>query len=124
VPQDGTSIDRSEADIAAASYASACMSSNVASATTTGSSLGNRWFVGAEIDHAFVFSSTLIGADIFAEHLIGLSPLVDWTAELGLRRQWSSQIVVDAGIARHFAGSFPSTAFTVGATYALAIARR
>jgi hypothetical protein len=100
------------------------MSSNVASAVNTGSSLGNRWFAGAEIDHAFSLSSTLIGADVFAEHLIGLSPLVDWTAELGVRRQWSPQIVIDAGIARRFAGSLPSTAVTLGATYVLATARR
>jgi hypothetical protein len=123
VPQDGPSIERFEAGVAGASYSTACISSNVGAATNAGRSLGDRWFAGAEIDHAFVFSSTLIGADVFAEHLIGLSSLVDWTAEVGLRRQWSPRIVVDAGIARHFAGSRPSTAFTVGVTYALALAR-
>jgi hypothetical protein len=90
----------------------------------TSRSVGNRWFAGAEIDHAFALSSTLIGADVFAEHLIGLSPLVDWTAELGVRRQWSPQIVLDAGIARRFAGSAPSTAVILGATYAFAMGYR
>jgi len=118
------SSERFAVDVAPVSYSAACMSSNVPPAAITGNSLGNRWFAGAEIDHAFVFSSTLVGADIFAEHLMGLSPLVDWTAELGVRHQWSPQMVVDAGITRHFAGSIPSTAITLGATYALATARR
>lgn len=120
----GISTARFDADLAGTSYSTACMTSTAAAATTRGPSLGNRWFAGAEIDHAFVFSSTLIGADVFAEHLIGLSPLVDWTAEVGVRRQMSPQVVIDAGIARHFAGNLPSTGFTLGATYALATARR
>ena len=67
VPQEAPSIERFEQDVAPASYSTACMSSNVAAATSTGNSLGHRWFAGAEIDHALVFASTLIGADVFAE---------------------------------------------------------
>jgi hypothetical protein len=113
-----------DANFRGASDAAACMSSNLASVASAGTSLGSRWFAGAEIDHVFPLSSLLIGADLFAEHLIGLSRLVDWTAELGVRRQWSPQIVLDAGIARHFAGSAPSTAVILGATYAVAIGHR
>jgi hypothetical protein len=119
-----TVTEGADADLTGASDAAACMSSNLASVANAGTSLGHRWLAGAEIDHVFPFSSTLVGADLFAEHLIGLSPLVDWTAELGVRRQWSPQIVLDAGIARHFAGSAPSTAVILGATYVLAIGHR
>jgi hypothetical protein len=107
-----------------ASYSAACMASSFAQSAAMGRSVGERWFAGAEVDHAFALSSTLLAADLFAEHLIGLSPLVDWTAEVGVRRQWSPQVVLDAGVARHFAGSTPSTAFIVGATYAVATGRR
>jgi hypothetical protein len=100
------------------------MSSTLPAATSAGSTHGHRWFAGAEVDHVFPFSSMLVGADLFAEHLIGLSPLIDWTAELGVRRQWSPQMVLDVGIARHFAGSAPSTALTLGATYAVAMGGR
>jgi hypothetical protein len=85
--------------------------------------VGQRWFAGAALDHTFALSSTLVGADVFAERFVGLSALVDWTAELGLRHQWSPRLVVDAGVARHFAGAFPSTSITLGATYAIAIDR-
>lgn len=112
------------ASLTGASAAEACLSSNLASVANASSSLGHRWFAGAEVDHVFPLSSVLVGADLFAEHLIGLSPLVDWTAELGVRRQWSPQIVLDAGIARHFMGSAPSTSVTLGATYALAMGHR
>ena len=100
----------------------ACLTSSRSAATPSDPrTVGNRWFAGAAIDHAFPLSSTLVVADVFAEHLIGLYPHVDWTAEIGVRRQWSMTVVVDAGISRHFLGNFPSTAFNFGITYAIAI---
>jgi hypothetical protein len=108
---------------AAATSSTACLTSASAAAGAP-PTVGNRWFAGAALDHAFALSSTLVGIDLFAEHLIGFSNLIDWTAELGIRRQWTPQLVLDVGIARHFAGSLPSTAATIGATYAVAIGRR
>jgi len=107
-----------------ATTSTACGAMQSAAPLAPGRSVGHRWFVGAELDHAFALHSTLIGADVFAEHLMGLSPLVDWSAELGFRHQWSPQIVVDAGVSRHFAGNLPSTAMTLGVTYAFAMPGR
>src|SRR5207248_3910704 len=107
-----------------AEFTRACLTGNAVAPSDAGRSLGNRWFAGAAIDHTFPLSSTFVGADIFAERLIGLSSLVDWTAEVGGRRQWSPHIVLDAGVARRFAGAAPSTAMTIGATYAYAAGRR
>jgi hypothetical protein len=105
-------------------FSSACLTTTAFAAPSGPRTIGNRWFAGAAVDHAFPLSSTLVAADVFAERLIGLSALVDWTAEIGLRRQWSPHVVVDAGVARRFAGAVPSTAMTVGATYAFPTGRR
>jgi hypothetical protein len=94
------------------------------SAPATAPTWGRRWFAGASIDHAFALSSTLVSADLFAEHLVGLYPRIDWTAELGVRRQWSPQLVIDAGIGRRFSSNLPATTATVGATFILAAGRR
>jgi hypothetical protein len=104
-------------------YSTACLTANTAVAAPASATIGNRWFAGMAIDHAFALSSTLLGADVFAERLIGLSPLVDWTTELGIRHQMSPYVVFDFGVSRHFTGVFPSTAATVGATYAYALHR-
>jgi hypothetical protein len=82
--------------------------------------LGNRWFVGAAFDRSFPFRSLLVSGDLFAERLIGLYPIVDWTGELGLRFQLSPVMVTHVGVARHFAGVVRSTSLSIGATYELA----
>jgi hypothetical protein len=115
-------VTRLPVDVEARPSTSACLTSNrSAAAPSDQRTVGSRWFAGAAIDHAFPLSSTLVVADVFAEHLIGLYPSVDWTAEIGVRRQWSMTVVVDAGISRHFLGSFPSTAFNFGISYAVAM---
>jgi hypothetical protein len=81
---------------------------------------GLRWSAALGVDRTFALRSMLISADVVAERFIGLFPKVDWTAEVGLRRQWSPSIVVDLGVARHFAGSTRSTSATVGLTYSVA----
>jgi hypothetical protein len=80
---------------------------------------GLRWAAGLGIDRTFPLQSMLVSADVFAEHFRGLYPSVDWTAELGVRRQWSPQIGLDLGVARHFAGSTRSSSLTVGLTYSV-----
>jgi hypothetical protein len=110
-----------DADLGSASKACLISNSRSATAPTDRRTVGNRWFAGAAIDHTFPFASTLVVADVFAEHLIGLYPSADWTAEIGVRRQWSMTVVIDAGLSRHFMGSFPSTAVNFGITYAVAM---
>jgi hypothetical protein len=109
---------------AGAASSTACLTATRTAASAASRSLGSRWFAGASVDHAFALSSTLVGADVFAERFIGLSRLVDWTAEIGMRHQWSPRVVLDAGISRHFAGALQSTGMTIGATYAVAVGRR
>jgi hypothetical protein len=82
--------------------------------------VGDRWFGGIGFDHSFPFRSLLVSGDLFAERLIGLYPIVDWTAELGVRLQLSPVVVASAGVGRHFAGVVRSTSFMIGATYEVA----
>jgi hypothetical protein len=85
-------------------------------------STGAHWSAAFGADHAFGLASTLVGADLVAERFVGLYALTDWTAEVGLRHQWSPRLVLDAGVARHLAGVLQSTAVTLGATYAFSFA--
>jgi hypothetical protein len=82
---------------------------------------GLRWAVGLGIDRTFPLQSILVSADVVAERFLGLFPRVDWTAELGVRRQWTPQIVLDLGVARHFAGVTRSSSVTFGVTHSLAV---
>lgn len=122
----GAELDRSpvETDLTPGVPPLFCAAVPTPSTPAAARAWGPRWFAGAAIDHAFPLSSTLVGADVFAEHLVGLYPLIDWTVEIGLRHQESPQLVLDAGIARRFTGSLPYTALTAGATYVLAMGRR
>src|SRR5438552_1057415 len=84
---------------------------------------GSRWSVGLAADHTFPLASTLVGAALTAERFEGLYGATDWTAELGMRRQWTPRLVADVGVARHFAGVQPSSWITAGLTYSLALGR-
>jgi hypothetical protein len=92
-------------------------SSPVGVASGDSSSVGYRWVSGLGVDHTFPLASTLVSADVVAERFIGLYDTIDWSAELGLRRQWTPTLVVDVGIARHFSGVAMSNAVTAGITY-------
>jgi hypothetical protein len=81
---------------------------------------GLRWAAGLGVDRTFPLQSMLVIADVFAERFRGLYPTVDWTAELGVRRQWTPELVLDLGIARRFAGSARSSSVTLGLTYSFA----
>ena len=85
---------------------------------------GLRWSGGMGVDRTFPLRSMLVSADVFAERFIGLYPSVDWTTEIGVRRQWSPKLVLDLGVARRFAGVTRSTSATVGVTYSIAARAR
>jgi hypothetical protein len=80
---------------------------------------GARWMAGFGIDRALPLHSILFAADIIAERFVGLYDLVDWTVEVGLRRQLGTQMVLDVGVGRHFAGVVQSTSVTAGLSYGL-----
>jgi hypothetical protein len=81
---------------------------------------GSRWFAGAGIDHAFPLRSILLTADVVAERFMGLYKPIDWTGEAGLRRQLTPTLMVDGGIAWHFAGAIRSASIVAGVMYDLA----
>jgi hypothetical protein len=86
-------------------------------APTTPASTGAHWTAALGIDHTFPLISTLVIADMVVDRFEGLYPLDDWTAEIGLRRQFAPQLVVDLGVGRHFAGTTQGTSVTVGMSY-------
>jgi hypothetical protein len=98
-----------------------CMNANasrlVDSAAATPRTNGGRWFAGAAIDHTFPLQSTLVVADVFAERFVGLYPMIDWTTEIGIRHQLTPIVVVNASIARRFAGAITATSISGGASF-------
>jgi len=98
----------------------ACMPSaatSVSTAATSPATTGAHWTAALGIDHTWPLISTLVIADIVVDRFEGLYPLDDWTAELGVRRQVTPQMVFDFGIGRRFAGTTTATSVTVGLTY-------
>jgi hypothetical protein len=79
--------------------------------------VGSRWMSAVGFDHAFALASTLVSADVVAERYIGLFPSTDWSGELGVRYQWSPQLVLDIGVARHFTGALRSNSATIGLSF-------
>jgi hypothetical protein len=75
-----------------------------------------HWLVGLAADKAFPLRSLLIVGDVFAEKFKGLQRPVDWTSELGLRRQALPWLVLDGAVGRHYRGTTLSTFVTFGTT--------
>jgi len=90
---------------------------SVSTAATSPETTGAHWTAALGIDHTWPLISTLVIADIVVDRFEGLYPLDDWTAELGVRRQVTPQMVFDFGIGRRFAGTTTATSVTVGLTY-------
>ena len=76
-----------------------------------------HWLVGVAGDKSLPLRSTLLVADLFVEHFEGLRRRFDWTAELGIRRQISPRLVVDATIGRHYYGSELSSFVKFGTSF-------
>jgi hypothetical protein len=86
-------------------------------AATIPATTGAHWTAALGVDHTFPLVSTLVIADIVVDRFAGLYPLDDWTAEIGLRKQFAPQLVVDLGLGRHFAGTTQGTNVTIGMSY-------
>ena len=104
-----------------AAHCAAAAMSTPAAAVFTPRTSGSRWMAAFAIDHALPLESTLFAVDVIAERFYGLYPLTDWTAEAGLRRQLTPQLVADVGVSRRFRGSTTSTSVTLGFTYGFAV---
>lgn len=87
--------------------------------TIDGRLVGSRYMAGLGVDHTFALSSTLVSADIVVERYRHLYRDADLVAELGLRRQWTPQLVLDFGVGRHFSGPVRSNTVTLGLSYAM-----
>lgn len=78
-----------------------------------------RWTAGAAVDKSLGVQSILLVADVFVEKLEGIGRPADWTAEGGLRKQFTQFLVIDAGFGRRFTGISPSWFATMGTTITL-----
>jgi len=77
----------------------------------------SHWLVGLAADKTLPLRSTLLVADIFVEHFDGLRRSFDWTAELGVRRQVSPRLVLDATVGRHYYGNELSSFIKFGTSF-------
>jgi hypothetical protein len=75
------------------------------------------WLVGLAGDKTLPLRSIVFVGDVFVEHFEGLQRLYDWTAELGLRRQFSPRLVLDATVGRHYYGNALSTFVKFGTSF-------
>ena len=82
-------------------------------------STGAHWTASLGFDHTFPLASTLIAASLSVDRFVDLYPLDDWTAEIGVRRQLTPQVVADLGVGRRFAGTTQATTVTAGVSYAM-----
>jgi len=73
-----------------------------------------HWLVGIAIDRTIPLASTIIIGDLFAEKFEGIGRKTDMTAELGVRRQLTPQMVFSGALGRHFRGAGFSTFITLG----------
>ena len=80
-------------------------------------STGYHSLFGVGYDHSFPFKSILVGGDVFVEKYSRLYSKLDASAELGARWQATPTIVLDAGLASHFAGTIRSVGAVLGASY-------
>jgi hypothetical protein len=78
---------------------------------------GTRWFGGLGVDLDVPQWSTLVVADVYASRLVGLQARADMGAELGVRRQAGSRLVLELGVGRRFAGAFPGWTATGGVAW-------
>lgn len=79
-----------------------------------------RWFAGFALDHTFPLHQTLIGLDVTAQESLLDNGTVEWRTGLGLRRQVSSRLAMDAGVFRRITPGLPGWGLTVGGAYAFA----
>lgn len=108
-----------------ASASFACMPSTQsevrAAAASSPPTSGAHWMAALGVDHSWPLISTLVVADVVVDRFDGLYPLDDWTAEVGMRRQVTPQMVFDCGLSRRFAGTTQATSITVGLSYSLPV---
>ncbi|MGH7650307.1 MAG: hypothetical protein ACREMS_00540 [Gemmatimonadaceae bacterium] len=80
-----------------------------------------HWLVGVAADKTLPLRSIVFIEDVFAERFEGIGRPVDWTDELGARKQVSPRVVVVGAVGRHFSGLNQSSFLILGATLGRAL---
>jgi hypothetical protein len=78
---------------------------------------GPHWTAGLGVDRTLPMISTLLTADLVVDRFAGLYTRDDWTAEIGVRRQLTPELIADVGAGRRFAGTTQSTSVVFGISY-------
>ena len=84
----------------------------------------SRWFAGFAADRTFALRQTLVGFDVTAEESLLDDGEVEWRTGLGMRRQVSSRVAMDAGVFRRLSTGAPGWGFTMGGAVAFALPTR
>lgn len=82
-----------------------------------------RWLAGAGIDKSFPLSSFLIAADVVVEKYEGIGRAAEWTAEGGVRKQFTQFVVLDLAAGRRFTGISQAWFATAGSTITMSLKR-
>ncbi|HMI47351.1 MAG TPA: hypothetical protein VK481_01620 [Gemmatimonadaceae bacterium] len=93
----------------------------IAQAAATRTVTHGHWTVGLAADKALPLRSLLFAADIFAERFEGIGRTTDVTAEVGVRKQVTSGVVLGGAFGRHFKGTNESSFLVLGATFSRAL---
>lgn len=83
----------------------------------------SRWSAGIAADHAFVFQSLLVGADLVARRPLYGSSEVEWSAATGVRYQVGPRAGVDFGVGRTL-GARDEWFVTAGSAISLSLLHR
>ena len=83
----------------------------------------SRWRVGVAADHAFVFQSLLLGADLVARRPLTANGDMEWSASTGMRYQVGPRVGIDLGVGRTL-GARDEWFVTAGSAVSLALLHR
>jgi hypothetical protein len=80
-----------------------------------------HWLLGVGADKTLPLRSIIFLGDLFAERFEGIGRPIDWTAELGARKQLNPHVVLVGSVGRHAKGTNDSSFFILGATFSRAL---
>jgi hypothetical protein len=80
-----------------------------------------HWLLGVGADKTLPLRSIMFLGDVFAERFEGIGRRIDWTAELGARKQLNPHIVLLGSVGRHAKGTNDSSFLILGATFSRAL---
>jgi hypothetical protein len=108
-----------------------CMAPNYSQQTATAAAAEEdpaivtkgHWLAGAGVDKTFPLSSVLIAGDVVVEKYNGIGRDAEWTAEAGIRKQFTQFLVLDFAAGRRFTGISKAWFATAGSTITMSLKR-